>query len=118
MIQLTYEGLIDELFGIKNGFFTPTFPCIPDAKPGQKKVLLNSSDTVFKLIRDLNQSFVGTQLKQKAKNIEAEIEQRKNLQTVADIKDFTKKLPRLQEEKKNLEMRNYSKLIMFTKNRH
>lgn len=104
--QLTYEGLIDELFGIKNSFLQPTFPCLPDAPPGQRpKIWLRSTDTVFNEIRDLNQQFVGTQLKKKAYKIDEQINERKNLQTVQQIKEFTMKLPQMQEDKRNLEVR-------------
>lgn len=104
--QLTYEGLIDELFGIKNSFLQPTFPCLPDLAPGQKpKIWLRSTDTVFSEIRDLNQQYVGSQLKKKAQKIDEQINERKNLQTVQQIKEFTMKLPQLQEDKKNLEVR-------------
>ncbi len=54
--QLTYEGLIDELFGIKNNLFMPEFACVPDLSPSTKpKVLLNSQDSIYDHIRDLNQ---------------------------------------------------------------
>lgn len=103
--QLTYEGLIDELFGIKNSFLQPTFPCLPDAPPGKRpKIWLRSTDTVFNEIRDLNQQFIGAQLRRKARKIDEQINERKNLQTVQQIKEFTMKLPQMQEDKRNLEV--------------
>lgn len=103
--QLTYEGLIDELFGIKNNLFTPTFQCIPDIPPSAKpKVLLNSNDNIYAQIRDLNQQFIGKRLKENALEIDKKMQGKKELKTVQQIKEFTEKLPQLQEDKRNLEM--------------
>jgi hypothetical protein len=105
LTQFTYEGLIDELFGIKNGLFQPDFPCVPDVKIGQKpRVLLKSTDSIFAKIRDLNQQFVGAQLNIKAKEVEEQMNRRTKLESIKEIKEFTKILPQLQEDKRNLEM--------------
>lgn len=105
---MTYEGLIDELFGIKNNLFTPTFQCIPDISPASKpKILLNSSDNIYAQIRDLNQQFIGKRLKENALEIDKKMQAKKELKTVQQIKEFTEKLPQLQEDKRNLEMRKY-----------
>lgn len=95
LIQLSYEGLIDELYGIDNGFLK------------KEKILLDSQDIIFQDIRDLNQIYVGNKLKNKASSIEKEIEERKNLNTnssVQKIKDFSKKVNRIKDEKKCLEI--------------
>jgi vacuolar protein sorting-associated protein 33A len=83
---------LDEFFSIKNG------------KLGEKKILLNSTDNIFSEIRNLNQMYVGHVLKKFAAQIEEEIEERKNLKTVQQIKEFAKKLKRLQDDKQNLEV--------------
>jgi hypothetical protein len=57
-VQLTYEGLIDEIFGINNGTFKPDFELIVNDEP-KLQVTLDSEDTIFSEIRDLNQSYVG-----------------------------------------------------------
>ena len=64
--QLTYEGLIDELFGIRNN--TATFPGRSflseeelaqqeDIKP--KQILLTSNDSIYNTARDLNFNALG-----------------------------------------------------------
>ncbi len=54
--QLTYEGLIEEILGIKNG--TVTLPPAADAAGGApatgRKARLNSSDPLFAELRDAN----------------------------------------------------------------
>lgn len=95
LIQLSYEGLLDELYGIDNGFLK------------KEKMILDSQDIIFSEIRDLNQVYVGNKLKNKANQIEKEMEERKNLNqnsSVQKIKDFSKKVPRIKDEKKSLEI--------------
>lgn len=96
--QLTYEGLIDELYGIKHGM-TDLLPCIrkacnvgsllgcakfprqmfsedlqavPKGAPppkGPMTILLNSEETMFAELRDLNFSSIGLYLSKEAKKI-------------------------------------------------
>eukprot|EP00002_Diphylleia_rotans_P012490 TRINITY_DN2441_c0_g1_i2.p1 TRINITY_DN2441_c0_g1~~TRINITY_DN2441_c0_g1_i2.p1 ORF type:complete len:518 (-),score=94.82 TRINITY_DN2441_c0_g1_i2:652-2205(-) len=105
MTQLTYEGLIDEVFRISNGFVDME----PDdlgvqAKPGQKKVKipLNSNDKLYSEIRDLNFSKVGPELNKKAREINANYQERHSAQTVSQIRDFMKKLTSLKQEHQSL----------------
>ncbi|KAG9146546.1 hypothetical protein Leryth_020442 [Lithospermum erythrorhizon] len=53
--QLTYEGLVDELLGISNGAVELDASIMGVQQEGKKlKVPLNSTDKLFKEIRDLN----------------------------------------------------------------
>jgi hypothetical protein len=57
MTQMTYEGLIDEIFGISNTFvdLEPSVVGVENAPAGRKiKQPLNSNDTLFADVRDLN----------------------------------------------------------------
>ena len=103
--QLTYEGLVDELFGINNGLFEPTFESLAGKDGKRRKIPLNSNDPVFKDIRDANFSAVGNMLNKKAVYLDENYKQRHNVQTVSDIRDFMRKLPNLQEEHKCLGIR-------------
>src|SRR5690348_8033812 len=76
--QLTYEGLIDEVFGISSGFLDVEPEIIgvtanpaPNAAapPKKSKIALNSNDKVYANLRDLNFSTVGPLLNKKAKEI-------------------------------------------------
>ncbi|XP_038056680.1 vacuolar protein sorting-associated protein 33A-like [Patiria miniata] len=109
--QLTYEGLIDEIYGIHN-----TNVKLPPEKfvrknenePQQelptepKKIILNSSDELFAVIRDKNFNAVGPELSRKAKILSAQYEERKDAKTVRDIKQFVTKLPHIQAAKASL----------------
>lgn len=102
--QLTYEGLIDELYGIKHGMtdlvplymrtcnvgwtvkvasllgcakfprqmFSEDIQAVPKGAPppkGPMTILLNSEETMFAELRDLNFSSVGLYLSKEAKKI-------------------------------------------------
>lgn len=95
MTQLTYEGLIDEVFGIKNSqaeipsnIVTAAHPQLPrsggsvtnsavsssllDRKT--RKIVLDSNDVLFANLRDLNFAVVGTTLNKVARRLNDDYE--------------------------------------------
>lgn len=127
--QLTYEGLIDELYGINNNLLNLDFlkdgknqappiiavpqpsseqdapqaqPAVPPKKP--KKMPLNDDDLIFADVRHRHFLSVGPCLKNQAKKIEAEYEERKKLSSsdVKAIKEFMTKLPFLTQKHEDL----------------
>ncbi|KAJ7387414.1 Vacuolar protein sorting-associated protein 33A [Desmophyllum pertusum] len=112
--QLTYEGLIDELYGIHHttAKFPPErFPQTEEKGPsglqqqqptGPKKVVLNSSDELFYDIRDLNFSAVGINLSRRAKQISAAFEEHKSAKTVGEMKQYVQRIPFMQRAKASL----------------
>ncbi|XP_078360973.1 vacuolar protein sorting-associated protein 33A-like isoform X2 [Oculina patagonica] len=112
--QLTYEGLIDELYGIHHttAKFPPErFPQTEEKGPGglqqqpqtgPKKVVLNSSDELFYDIRDLNFSAVGIHLSRRAKQISAAFEEHKSAKTVGEMKQYVQRIPFMQRAKASL----------------
>ncbi|CAM0136857.1 unnamed protein product [Umbelopsis sp. WA50703] len=116
--QLTYEGLIDEIFGIKHSFVEldqslvgpgtqaqqqQAQPGPSSAAPGKKKnYALNSSDKLFAQLCDLNFAVVGGLLNRIAKRINENYEERHQAKTMAQIRTFVGKLPDLQQEHQSL----------------
>ncbi|CAG8439325.1 11444_t:CDS:10 [Ambispora gerdemannii] len=128
--QLTYEGLIDEIFGIRNSFVeidssivgpapqrtsaasataastsatTPAQPPPPPQSPAKKKKIpLNSGDKLFGQLRDMNFAVVGGVLNKVAKRINEDYEGRHQARTVAQIREFMNKLGGLQSEHQSL----------------
>ncbi|KAL0818293.1 hypothetical protein ABMA28_008781 [Loxostege sticticalis] len=108
--QLTYEGLIDELFGIKNS--TATFPghkfvSPDDASPEvtareKKRIILNSSEELFAELRDCNFTAVGAALSKKARVIKTQLDERHNDKSVQEIKQFVSRLPQMLANKQAL----------------
>ncbi|XP_045171518.1 vacuolar protein sorting-associated protein 33A-like isoform X2 [Mercenaria mercenaria] len=109
LTQLTYEGLIDEFYGINN-----TSVKLPPEKfkskdesgsssdMEQKTVVLNSTDELFSELRDKNFSAVGNTVSKKAKIITAQFDERHAAKTVGEMKNFVTKLPHLQQARASL----------------
>lgn len=105
--QLTYEGLIDEIFGIHNT--TAQFPSnlfkqseedssldiLPD-----KQIILNSGDELFADLRDKIFTAVGPSLSKRAKLISAQFDTQKTQEmTVNEMKTMVKQLPHMMKTK-------------------
>ncbi|KAG0032734.1 hypothetical protein BGZ82_006435 [Podila clonocystis] len=123
--QLTYEGLIDEIFHIKNSFVevdaslanpasantgagasaAAASTAASTAAPGKKKkVPLNGGDKLFGELRDLNFAVVGGLLNKVAKRINADYEERHNAKTVPQIRQFIVKMGGLAAEHQSLRL--------------
>ncbi|KAM0949673.1 putative sec1-like protein [Dioscorea sansibarensis] len=97
--QLTYEGLLDEILQINNGAVEVDAGVMDAQQEGKKiKVPLNSSDKLYKEIRDLNFEVVVQVLRQKTTSIRQDYADVKSMsQSVSELKDFVKKLNSLPE---------------------
>ncbi|KAI3863482.1 hypothetical protein MKX03_005947 [Papaver bracteatum] len=97
-IQLTYEGLMDEILRVSNGSVELDASIMGNQlQEGKKtKVPLNSSDQLFKETRDLNFGVVLQKLHQKAKDLRLDyMELHTANQSLSEIKDRVKKLSSL-----------------------
>ncbi|GJQ85374.1 car [Trypoxylus dichotomus] len=107
--QLTYEGLIDEIFGLNNN--TVNIPAeklmsteerhTESLQEEKKALILDSSDQLFADLRDKNFNGVGSFLSKQAKSISAQLEDRYD-KSVQEMKLFVQKLPTLMANKKSL----------------
>ncbi|KAJ8601114.1 hypothetical protein CTAYLR_008819 [Chrysophaeum taylorii] len=98
---LTYEGLIDELVGIKNSCVK-----LPDQDGGSvETVALNSNDALYQEIRDLNVEGLGSTLGDRAKQIRGSYDNfRSNKDaSITEIHDFVKQIPGLTRNYKSLQ---------------
>ncbi|CAH1801545.1 unnamed protein product, partial [Owenia fusiformis] len=113
--QLTYEGLIDEIFSINNTSvkLPPEKFMKKDKEAGEssgpqevptepKKLVLNSAEELYSEIRDRNFNAVGPLLSRRAKMITAQFDERHQAKTVGEIKQFVSKLPHMQAAKQSL----------------
>nr|XP_034919197.1 vacuolar protein-sorting-associated protein 33 homolog isoform X2 [Populus alba] len=112
--QLTYEGLLDEFLHINNGAVELDSSIMGVQQEGKKmKVPLNSSDKLFKEIRDLNFEVVVQVLRQKATSMKQDYtEMTTTHQTVSELKDFVKKLNSLPEMTRHINLAQH--LSTFT----
>jgi len=142
LTQLTYEGLIDEVFGIQNNQTDVDStivgaPAPAAAQPAstaaaaaatsvptrKRKIQLDSSDKLFDQLRDTNFAIVGGLLHKVARRLRSDYDSRHTSQTTAELKDFVSKLPGYQAEQASLkvhtglteEIINYTGTEVFNK---
>ena len=129
LTQLTYEGLIDEVFGIRNSQTdvdstivgaqqqhqqpqqqqqaAPAIPAGPTAVSTQtrkRRIQLDSSDKLYDQLRDLNFAMVGSALNKVARRLQGDYDRRHGNKTTAEMADFVKKLPGYQAEQQSLKV--------------
>jgi hypothetical protein len=122
LTQLTYEGLIDEVVGIQHNQAdvdaTVVGASAPAAsgpessaqststqpQPRTRKIQLDSSDKLYEQLRDMNFAIVGDLLNKVALRLQSDYESRHTTKTIAELKDFVKKLPGYQSEHQSLKI--------------
>ena len=116
--QLTYEGLIDEFFGIKNSsvkLSSEKFTKNQDdasleasgeghgsANVSVKQFPLSSSEELYCDLRDKNFNAVGPILSKKVRAVSQAFEERHTTNSVKELKSFVDKLPQMQALKQSL----------------
>ena len=98
--QMTYEGMLDDTLGICNGFIHVT-----KATTGRltdTKVLVNSTDPVFKLIRGLLFSKAPIVLSRLTRELKGEYDSGKGAREISDLKAFVSQLPELKKKHESL----------------
>ncbi|KAI2633711.1 vacuolar protein sorting 33A-like protein [Hypomontagnella submonticulosa] len=120
LTQLTYEGLIDEVWGIQNNQAdidstivgtqtqatsqsTASAPTA-SATSRKRKIQLDSTDKLYEGLRDANFAIVGTLLNKVARRLQSDYDSRHTSKTTAELKDFVKKLPGYQTEHQSLKV--------------
>jgi len=87
--QLTYEGMMDDVYDIKCGELEIDAQILDETKSG--KIKLTSNNLVFPDIRDKHFSSIFKYLKEKSQRCEKEVESFKNKQmNVNEMKNFVK----------------------------
>jgi len=110
---LTYEGLIDELFpgGIKNAAVKLSEAIVnsDEKKKSSSKqnvsLALNSNDSLFTEIRNLNIERLGQHLGERAKQIRGQYDSFRNNKdaSITQIHEFVKQIPGLTQKYKSLQ---------------
>ncbi|KAK7063771.1 Sec1-like protein [Favolaschia claudopus] len=126
LTQLTYEGLIDELIGLKNShvelpvsLLTPPQPApaagssttpappttsLKKVEAKKKHHLTTATDPLFAELRDVNFSMVGKRLNRVARRLEEDYKGRHQAKTVTQLRDFVGKLGSLQSDHQSLRL--------------
>ncbi|KAF1351252.1 Sec1-like protein [Delphinella strobiligena] len=126
LTQLTYEGLIDEIFGIHHNQAEVDTSIVgavqqqqqraqsaggTQSAPGtaqagmKRKLQLDSSDKLYPSLRNSNFAVVGPLLNKTARRLQQDYEARhKADQSISDLKSFVAKLPSYQAEQASLKI--------------
>lgn len=120
--QLTYEGLVEELFGIKDAQAevdssivgaapgtqpqgsSSRSPAAPTQQNLKRKIQLDSSDKLYDQLRDVNFAIVGGLLNKVARRLESDYESRHVAKSTSELRDFVNKLPGYQAEQQSLKI--------------
>ncbi|KAJ2638297.1 Vacuolar protein-sorting-associated protein 33, partial [Coemansia sp. RSA 1694] len=123
LTQLTYEGLISEVYGISNGSVTlggvgapASSATVPPAAPSasgsgtsdpqsagkRRRIMLNDSDAIYREIRSMNFAGVGALLSKISRQLQDNYESRHRAKTVQEIRSFVGRLGGLQSEHQSL----------------
>lgn len=116
LTQLTYEGLIDEVFNISANQTEVDSSVVGGAapQPGQtgsastsmkRKVMIDPKDSLYSDLSDANFAIVGSLLNQVARRLQSSTE-RNSLaaKTTAELRDFVSRLPGYQAEQASLKL--------------
>lgn len=108
LTQLTYEGLLDEVFGIEQAtislpaakFYNDKEQSDPN-KPSTVKLKLRSSEELFAQLRDCHINAVGTTLRASAHQLQAEHDElkREGTKTTLELKKTIERLPYIKAAK-------------------
>ncbi|KYK58280.1 hypothetical protein DCS_05293 [Drechmeria coniospora] len=109
LTQLTYEGLIDEVFEIHNNqakvdttiVGAPTQSSTATSQSRKRTVQLDSSDKLYEQLRDCNFAIVGGMLNKVARRlqqVQADYESKHKTKTLSELKEFVGQLPGYQQE--------------------
>lgn len=86
LTQITYEGMLDETFGISCGMIE--FPEEVAKTKSATKMLLTNDDPIYKEVRNRHFTNVFGFLKHKAKTLQSDFERRKDISSVGEMKEF------------------------------
>ena len=129
LTQLTYEGLLDEVFNISANQTEVDSSVVGGAapQPGQtgsastsmkRKILIDPKDSLYSTLGDSNFAIVGNLLNKVARKLQSSTERNQLAsKTTAELRDFVAKLPGYQAEQASLKLHTSlaEEIIKFTR---
>lgn len=95
---LTYEALIDEVFGISNNIIRVNPKVLENDSDRQIQISLTSADNVFAEIRDLNFCVLKPLLVEKLENIDNTYKEKDQQKSVEELSKYMKKFKQAHKE--------------------
>ncbi|KAF2831429.1 Sec1-like protein [Ophiobolus disseminans] len=128
--QLTYEGLIDEVFNISANQTEVDSSVIGGATPQQgqtgsastsmkRKIMIDPRDTLYNELGDANFAIVGSLLNKVARRLQSSTgRDQLNAKTTSELREFVSKLPGYQAEQASLKLHTSlaEEIIKYTRN--
>ncbi|KAF1949458.1 Sec1-like protein [Byssothecium circinans] len=127
LTQLTYEGLIDEVFKITANQTEVDSSVVGTAsQPGQtgsastsmkRKIMIDQKDELYSTLGDSNFAIVGNMLNKAARRLQSSTERNQlAAKTTSELRDFVAKLPGYQAEQASLKLHTSlaEEIIKFT----
>ena len=116
LTQLTYEGLIDEMFGIQYNQAEIDSSIVGPAPGAQqparaegtvatglkRKIMLDSTDKLYDQLRDTNFAIVDGLLNKVARRLQSDMHSPRDAKSTSELKEFISKLPGYQAEQQSL----------------
>jgi hypothetical protein len=124
--QLTYEGLIDEVFHIQNSNIEIDKSLLSESNDStnatklvgaksanggtfstvqrKKKIMLTNKDPLYRHLRDFNFSAAGSYLHHIARSVKETYESRHKASNISQVRDFFQLLPALQSQHASLKL--------------
>lgn len=142
LTQLTYEGLVDEIVGIKHNkaevdssitgsgaqsrssVSGTALPAVSATRQSLKQTIaLDSTDTLYEELRSVNFARIGPILNRVARRLASDYDVRHKAHEINELRDFVNKLPGFQQEHKSLgvhtnladEMTKYTRAEIFNR---
>jgi hypothetical protein len=130
LTQLTYEGLIDEVFNISANQTEVDSSIVGGANPQQsqtgsastsmkRKITIDSKDALYNELSDANFAIVGNLLNKVARRLQNSTERNQlAAKTTSELREFVAKLPGYQAEQASLKLHTSlaEELIKYTRN--
>ncbi|KAH7329271.1 Sec1-like protein [Stachybotrys elegans] len=109
LTQLTYEGLIDEVFKVQNNqtkvdttiVGTPAQTSTTTSQSRNRTIQLDSTDKLYEQLRDANFAIVGGLLNKVARRlqkVQSDYDSKHKTKSLAELKEFVGQLPGYQQE--------------------
>ena len=114
--QMTYEGMLDDVLRIRNGFIEVTKELTGRLR--DTKVLVNSTDPVYKLIRGKLFGDAPRILSKLTQELKGDYATEKKASSISDLKKFVELLPELKKKHESLSTHlQVSERIVLTRKR-
>eukprot|EP00659_Diplonema_papillatum_P008630 gene8630-13345_t len=104
LFQQTYEGLIDEFYGIRHQLFTPPFDVSTEDPQlnGKTHLLTAEKDHVFTMLRGSHLKTLAADVQRATQEVKKQMDERNHLDKLGDIREFMGRLPSITEQKAKL----------------